>query len=56
MLALEGMKVIDLTRTNPGAICTMILGDFSAEVVKLEAPAKWSVSQIAIWQNIIIPS
>ena len=38
MLALEGMKVLDLTRAAPGALCTMILGDLGADVLKIEAP------------------
>ena len=38
MLALEGVKILDLTRAGPGPFCTMILGDLGAEVVKIEAP------------------
>ena len=38
MLALEGVKVLDLSRLVPGAFCTMLLGDMGAEVVKIEAP------------------
>jgi len=33
---LEGTKVLDLTRHPPGAFCTMILGDYGAEVLKVE--------------------
>jgi crotonobetainyl-CoA:carnitine CoA-transferase CaiB-like acyl-CoA transferase len=39
MLALEGIKVLDLSNYVPGALCTMILADFGAEVIKVE-PAK----------------
>lgn len=39
MLALEGLKVLDLSNYVPGALCTMILADFGAEVIKVE-PAK----------------
>ena len=39
MLPLEGMKVLDLSNYVPGALCTMILADMGAEVVKVE-PAK----------------
>ena len=36
---LEGIKVLDLSRNAPGPLCTMILGDYGAEVIKiLEAP------------------
>lgn len=38
MLALEGIKVIDLSRAGPGPFCTWILGDLGAEVIKVEAP------------------
>lgn len=36
MLALEGLKVLDLSNYVPGALCTMILADFGAEVIKVE--------------------
>lgn len=38
MLPLEGVKVLDLTRVIPGTFCTMLLGDFGAEVLKVESP------------------
>ncbi len=38
MLALEGIKVLDLTRNAPGMFCTMILGDLGAEVLMVERP------------------
>ena len=38
MQALEGIKVLDLSRYGPGHLCTMIMGDFGAEVLKIEAP------------------
>ncbi|MBM3119089.1 MAG: CoA transferase [Chloroflexi bacterium] len=38
MLALEGIKILDLTHLAPGALCTMIFGDLGADVIKIEAP------------------
>jgi crotonobetainyl-CoA:carnitine CoA-transferase CaiB-like acyl-CoA transferase len=39
MLALEKIRVLELTPLAPGEFCTMILGDFGAEVLKIESPA-----------------
>lgn len=38
MLPLEGVKVVDLTRVLSGPYSTMILGDFGAEIIKVETP------------------
>ncbi|EFL87540.1 CaiB/BaiF CoA-transferase family protein [Ahrensia sp. R2A130] len=36
--ALAGLKVLDLTRVRAGPACCRILGDFGADIIKIDAP------------------
>jgi len=53
MLPLEGTKVLDLSQRAPGPLCTMVLADFGAEVVKIEAPQEAGISRA--WSDLNLP-
>ncbi|MDQ7033911.1 MAG: CaiB/BaiF CoA-transferase family protein [Anaerolineae bacterium] len=50
-MALDGVRVLDLTRLLPGGVCTMILADMGADIIKVEDPvggdyARWMQPQV----------
>lgn len=45
MLPFSGLVILDFTRGYPGAFTTMILGDFGAEVIRIDPPGMKSRGQ-----------
>lgn len=48
---LDGVRVLDLTRLLPGGVCTMLLADMGADIIKVEDPqggdyARWMPPQV----------
>lgn len=47
-LPLEGVKILDLSTMYPGPLCTMLLADYGADVIRIEPPKGgdlWRLSQ-----------
>jgi len=40
MDALKGLRIIDVSRLMPAALCTQLLGDLGADVIKIEEPVR----------------
>jgi crotonobetainyl-CoA:carnitine CoA-transferase CaiB-like acyl-CoA transferase len=38
MLALEGIRILDMARLGPGPHCAQILGDLGADIIRIEEP------------------
>jgi len=50
----EGIRIIDLTQGMCGSLATMILGDYGAEVIRLEPPGgdpMWEHPAYLLWQR-----
>jgi crotonobetainyl-CoA:carnitine CoA-transferase CaiB-like acyl-CoA transferase len=45
MLALDNLRVIDMTQALAGPYCTQLLGDMGADVIKVEPPAGGDMSR-----------
>lgn len=46
MFVLDGLKVLDLSNLVPGALCTMILSDMGAEVIKIEPASPFPLENL----------
>lgn len=47
-LPLDGVRVVDFTQVMLGPCCTQVLGDYGADVVKIERPGAGDLSRTAV--------
>jgi len=52
MLALEGIRVLDLTHLPPGGLCTMIMADMGADVIKVVTAAGTSARGAGVMEKL----
>src|SRR5437773_1197847 len=58
MKPLQNIRVLDLTRMVAGGLAGMLLGDFGADVVKVEQPGtgdplrQWTTGGVPLWWNV----
>lgn len=50
---LEDVKILDLSHALAGPFCSTMLGDFGAQVVKLEVPEAGDISRA--WGAAVLP-